>query len=299
MIEIHAALALVETALARAPAAELERLVAADVQLAAAEVRQQLGVQRAHECDTVRCRGERRTRARAAFAQLRERRVARVLQPALHVAEAVLVRNELDAARRAPAVDRANLLRRERRRVAPHVRVVAVRKGVFRVELELVHAQPLEQIDDLGHGRHRRNAVTRDVQHVAALGELRPVADAQTRQGRVALERDLQQRAGAPVQPARVARRDLDPGVVDDQLEALGRQRQRLVDAQLDPRAQPREPLFRARGERVACARLGDRGRAPERTDPRLERELARAGQEVELTFHASPLLYCRQRRTS
>jgi hypothetical protein len=57
------------------------------------------------------------------------------------VAEAVLVGGELDAAIGAVGVEPVEILRRERRGVAPDVLVIAVGEGVLDVELEVVHAQ--------------------------------------------------------------------------------------------------------------------------------------------------------------
>ena len=122
----------------------------------------------------------------------------------------------------AGAVEDLDLLRRERRRVAPDALVRRVREAVFRVELQLVQAQLLEQVEQLEQRRHGGHAVAADVEHVAARAEVRPVAHAQQRQLAAALADDLPEQPRAPVQAARVARRERDAARRDLEREALG-----------------------------------------------------------------------------
>ncbi len=168
--------------------AELERLVEVDVDAAAGEVRAQLAVQAEHELATGRIGIERRrlpllAPARGpALRRLGEMVVGVETQPALHVAAAVLIRRQLDAARAAQRVEPAHIVRRERRRVAPHRLVRRVREGVLGVELQVVDAQQRQQIDDALERGACRHPVAADVEQVAAHREVGPVADAQTRQ---------------------------------------------------------------------------------------------------------------------
>src|SRR5690606_22164010 len=100
-VEVHAVLAaLLDPRLAPA-LAELPRLVAADVEGAAAEVRQQFVVERIHEVERLVVGLERAAvrlpagvRVLEAVRAFREMLVGLVAQPALHVPEGVLVRHE-------------------------------------------------------------------------------------------------------------------------------------------------------------------------------------------------------------
>ncbi len=96
---------------------ELPRLVEADVHAPAREVGEQLVEQPAHEVERAGIRrldGGRPAEAAdvigEALGSHRERAVAVVRQPALHVAQAVLVRDQLDVALAAERVERPDLV---------------------------------------------------------------------------------------------------------------------------------------------------------------------------------------------
>jgi hypothetical protein len=59
----------------------------------------------------------------------------------LHVAEAVLVRHQVDVPLAAIGVERLDVLRREGAGVLPHLLVTNVREGVLHIELQLVDFQ--------------------------------------------------------------------------------------------------------------------------------------------------------------
>jgi hypothetical protein len=130
-----------------APAAELEGLVAADVDATAGVTREELLTQLHDEARVVLSRRERRglemhARARApAIGRLGSPPVRVVGQPARHVAEAVLVRHQLDPTSATQAVEPAHVIGRDWRGLAPHETVVAVGKGVLGVELQLIDTQ--------------------------------------------------------------------------------------------------------------------------------------------------------------
>ena len=142
------------------PAAELERLVAADVHLAAREVRQELGV-------------ERRARSAALSAVGRQGRARAAVAVSASSAQRARTRSCFNQRSMCPkpfwlgtsSMPRSRAPARRARAISsgvngeaslPDHAVVAVREGVFGVELELVHAQELEQVDELAPGRHRR-----------------------------------------------------------------------------------------------------------------------------------------------
>ena len=102
--------------------------------------------------------------------------VGRVLQPARHVAEAVLVRDELDVARRAVLVELLDLRGGHRARLPPHHLVPGIREGVLRVELEVVDLPLRQPIDDREQRLERRHLVSGDVEHHAADRKVGPVA---------------------------------------------------------------------------------------------------------------------------
>ena len=110
---------------------------------------------------------------------------------------------------RAPRVEVAHLLWRERAGVLPHHFVTAVGEGVLDVELDLVHLPRREACDEVLDGRERRNLVARDVEHHAADGEVGPIADAAHGKVVVARTNQLRER-GAPVElTGSVRRREL------------------------------------------------------------------------------------------
>ena len=113
---------------------------------------------------------------------LGQRGVARVLEPALHVAERVLVGHQLDEALAAVGVQGEDLLAGQRRGFGPHFGVVAVGKGVLGVKLKLVDLPAGQAVDQVEQGFHLGDFVAADIQHHAARGEIRPVGDLQAGQ---------------------------------------------------------------------------------------------------------------------
>ncbi len=109
--------------------------------------------------------------------RLGERQVPRVAKPAIHVAEGVLIRHELDPESPAVGVERLDLLAGERRRVLPDLVVAAVGEGVLDVELELVQLPLGEEIDELVQGGHRRDPIPAHIEHDAAMEEVGPILD--------------------------------------------------------------------------------------------------------------------------
>src|SRR5262249_9832902 len=67
-----------------------------------------------------------------------ERRVGLVLEPALHVAEAVLIGDQLNKSLVAESIELADFLRRHRRGILPHDAVPPIGECVLRIELELI-----------------------------------------------------------------------------------------------------------------------------------------------------------------
>ena len=178
MIEIDAVFAAFGDGLLAEALSEFPRLVAADVHLPAAEVRQIVVEQRGREIDRSLVRPERAgkflelagQRMDPAFGTLGHRAVTRMTQPALHVAEGVQVRHELDAGRGASVVEFADLRGRQRRGVLPGVLVAAEGERMLDVELELVDAQAPEGADEGEEFGLRRHAGARDIEHEAAHG---------------------------------------------------------------------------------------------------------------------------------
>jgi hypothetical protein len=169
--------------------------------------------------------------------------------------------------------------------------VVAVRKGVFGVELELVHAQELEQVDELSQRVQGRHPVARDVEHVAAHGEIGPVAKPQAGQLARALARELDQRARAPVQPARIARDQAHAVRRDRELEALRGERERSIDRSSTRRGLPPRFAMRTRALETGWERrrLMTGAGLPPGAAPRLEPAPAAAAASA-APFIRSPL---------
>ena len=161
--------------------AEFPWLIAADVHLAAAEVRQGVVEQSRHEIERALVGAQRAgeflelsgQRMNPAFGAFGHRAIARVTQPALHVPEGVEVRHEFDAERGAGVVELADLRRRQRRGVLPRVLVSAEGEGVFDVELELVDAQATQRADEREEFGLRGHPRARDIEHEAAHGQVR------------------------------------------------------------------------------------------------------------------------------
>src|SRR5207247_2610650 len=130
-------------------AAQVPRLVAADVEETARKVRQQLVVKPAKKFDRARmirrkCRGESeeiagRTLARPGdFCEFSQ---ARMFEKVAQVAEGILVWHEVNAELATVRVERPNLGRRQRAPVPPGALVFAVGERVLGVELELVYLE--------------------------------------------------------------------------------------------------------------------------------------------------------------
>ena len=131
--------------LADACAREFPGFVETDVHAAAAEQREQFGEQFAHQVERRRIRRVECHRLAGdapfvdeAVGRDRHRPVAIVQQPTVHVAQAVLIRRELDMPLPAVLVELADLVGGERTRGAVHVRMVAVGEGVLAVQLHVV-----------------------------------------------------------------------------------------------------------------------------------------------------------------
>ena len=178
MVEVDAMLAAFGDGLLAEALPELPRFVAADVHLAAAEVRQIVVEQRGREVDRGLVGAQRageflelsRERVDPAFGTFGHRAVTRVTKPTLHVAEGVEVRHELDAERGAGVVEFADLRGRQRRGFLPGVFMSAEREGVLDVKLELVDAKTAERADEGQEFGLRRHARARDIEHEAADG---------------------------------------------------------------------------------------------------------------------------------
>ena len=106
-----------------------------------------------------------------------QRTVPLVAQPAVHVAQAVLIGHQLHVVIGAEGVQLEDLRRGEGARPLVHLGMIPVGVGVFGVELDLVDL-PRCQPDDQGpQGGHRRDLVTGDVQHDPTHPEVGMVPD--------------------------------------------------------------------------------------------------------------------------
>ena len=210
MLDVHALLAVARDAFLALPVSEVERLVAVHVDTTRREVRQELREQLERERGVLRRRREHRrlhpvTGDRLeAVGRLRPAPVRLVREPARHVPEAVLVGHELDAVLGAERVEPPHVLRRDRRRVAPHDLVVGVRERVLGVELDVVDARDRADADEPLERVARRDAIPAHVEHVAAHREVRPVADANTGQPRRVVSGELRESRPCVAQPALV-----------------------------------------------------------------------------------------------
>ena len=238
-VEVDGGTAALRARFGGAPPAEVEGLVQPDVETPAAELGQQFVVEAREQFQDARVGraeaerfgvdGEGMPEALGHFGQ---RPVAVVDQPAVKVAEAVLVRRQLDEPLAAVLVELPDLLGGERGRVAPDLLVVRVGVGVFDVELEVVDLPLGEPVDQPLQVLHLRHAVPTDVQHRAADGEVRAVFDLDGRDREAGLRFDsarldpLFQGRGGPEQAGRRGGADGDAPVVDSQRVALvGRNR--------------------------------------------------------------------------
>ena len=158
-----------------------------------------------------------------------ERPVAVVAQPALEVAQGVLVGDELHPARPGVGLDGPQVVGAVGVGVAPHLVVARVGEGVLGVELELVELPPRQAVDEGEQRLELRHPVARHVQHDAAHRQVGPVLDAAGGEhavglalggvGRVA---QLGQRGPGVAQAGGVGSGDAHAVVVDGQAVALG-----------------------------------------------------------------------------
>ena len=181
MIEVDAVFAAVGDGLLAEALAELPRFISADVHLAAPEIRQIVVEQRSREINR-RLVGPQRAReflelsgerVDPAFRAFSHRAVARMTEPALHVAEGVEVRDELDTDRCARVVEFTNFGGRQRRSVFPSVFMSAEGEGVFDVKLQLVRTQSTQCADEVEQLGLRRHARAGAVDHEAADRQIR------------------------------------------------------------------------------------------------------------------------------
>ena len=214
-----------------APGGQLPRLVEPDVDVGAVgEVGQQLGEEPPDERQGPG--GGRLDRAgRPAHAHHHvavgvhgQVPVGLVEQPAVHVAEAVLVRHQRDVPLAAERVEGLDVLRRVRARVAPHDLVARVGEGVLGVELDVVDLPLGEAIDQRVQRLQRGDLVPGDVDHDPPDREVGPVADRADREPTAVLACQLTQRH-ARVERARVVGRlDADRVGPHRQRVPLGRE---------------------------------------------------------------------------
>ena len=101
--------------------------------------------------------------------------IGRVLQPALKVAERILVRHQFDESFPAIRVEPLDFLARHRRGVFPDHAMIPVGKRVLHVQFEMVDLPLRQFVDELEQRFHRRHFVAADVQHHAAHREVRPI----------------------------------------------------------------------------------------------------------------------------
>ncbi len=219
----------------------LPRLVEADVDVAVVrEVGEQLAEQVAHEGE--RRRVGRLDRGGGPVGLVGSRRhgqvpVLVVGEPPTHVAEAVLVRHQLDVALGAKRVDRTDLLGGHRAGVAPDHLVVAVGEGVLGVQLDLVDLPRREPVDQREERLHRRYLVARDVDHHRPDGDIGPVLDLPDRQPAVVLTLELREGRPGVLHARGIRGVDAHRVLGDRDRVALGRDpRCTELDARLTPR---------------------------------------------------------------
>ncbi len=145
-------------------------------------------------------------------------------QPPVHVSEAVLIRDEIDSAVDAELVEPSDVVRRHRRRIAPHDLVIPEREGVLGVELELVYPDEVEQVDGLLESLAGGDAVAADVEHVGPDGEVGPIACVKSGERFRRLLSDLIEKTSRVSQTSVVRVLDADAVAVDREFESLGRE---------------------------------------------------------------------------
>jgi hypothetical protein len=181
-------------------------------------------------------------------------------QPALQVAERILIGHQLNEALSAIGVEGQDLLAGDGRRVLPDCAVVTVGEGVLGVQLDLVELPTGELVDEAEERRHGGHFVPTHIEHDAPVGEVRPVGDAQRREFAAIVLEQLAQR----LHPVEDARRRLggdgDAPGIDDELVALGMAHAAGGDAQQDADLVGRRRCARHQrpgpGDRAAQRRL-------------------------------------------
>lgn len=238
---------------------ELPGLVRADIDAPRPEQGQQLGEELVHEGGILGRGGE--GTGRAVHAQLLEAvavlcalGVTGVCEPALHMAEGVLVGHEDDTPGGALVVDPADVVGRERGRIRPDLVVPGVGEGVLQIELELVDPGKVEQLDQPEQGTPSGHPVTADVEHETAHGEVGPVfdLDALTRPGTARSQ--LVEGALGVTQTLRVTMLQTDARGSRVQTEPLRGKRLVDLDTQRSVGARP------ASGELPDAAGTGEQG---------------------------------------
>ena len=170
-----------------------------DHRLPAAEVGEELVEQLFHELQRPRVGRTEVVLDRRPRHVFRQVLVPGPVKPALHVAEGVLVRHELDEALAAVPVQLEDLLSGQRRVAPPHLGVVLIGEGVLGVELKLVDLEVGEPVDEQLEAFHGGDAPAADVELHPPVGEIGPIANDQVREAAPAavLAGDLQQRLDA------------------------------------------------------------------------------------------------------
>ena len=159
---------------------DLERLIATDVEKPGRKIGKELAVKPRQELQRLRIGRIERCRFFLYRSPRRNGSAVRhggkvvvfgMDKPSLHVAERILVRHKFDVVHPAVGVQFAYLRRCDRRRIPPYGLMPGIAECVFRIKLKLVVVADFEYIHDPPQGRHRRNLVPADVQHVSALLE--------------------------------------------------------------------------------------------------------------------------------
>jgi len=280
----------------RTAAPEVERLVEADVEALRAKTRQQLVVKVLEQRDRGGVRQVERVgllvqaeRVVDALGHFGQTPVARVLQPAVEVPEALLVRRQLDPEGRAAVVERAHLGRRQSVGVAPDLLVARVRERVLDVELQVIDLPRREATGQRVEFGRARDARARHVEQHAARREPRAIVDRERgdrERARSLLRvqiRELRERRQRMARAGVIRRGDARSRRIHDQPVRARAQRSvaRAAHARVGPRAR------RARDGRIERAPVdGPRPRAAEDSGAALER--ARLGpQQMDAVDHA------------
>jgi len=106
----------------------------------------------------------------------------RVFKKISQVAKRILIRHEVNAQFAAARVQLLNILRGECSPATPNGFIFPEGEGVFGVKLQFVDFEIRKFIRQVEQRRQLRHSASRDIDHHAAAGEVRPVADLQARQ---------------------------------------------------------------------------------------------------------------------